>query len=1105
MAPSRPIQRQRHQLACITLRVARQALWSPGIESFPSIDVAKSLQPSIRMPLKTHCTPRDSVFAGDRRATVLSLDTFLKGKVHGGEFFDENYFTNGMTTLVDRAFRHLSGTGAGSSVFLLSQAMGGGKTHSMIGLGLLARDPALRRRVLADKDPAPKLGRCRVVGFNGRSTDAPGGIWGSIAEQLNRAEQFARYVSPLLSAPGPEAWKQLLGGDPLVLFLDELPPYLEYAVAVPVGNADLGVVTTTALANLFVAVAEMDTVCLVLSDLAGTHFSIGQANLQAAFGRAVQGISAESKRIAVPITPVNPNGDELYHILRKRLFKSMASQSEVERVAAAYRDALRDAARMNLTSTTPESLYSRVTDAYPFHPDLRELVGKFKENDGFQQTRGVIRLMQMVVADLWNTGKAAGMELIHPYDIDLNVDEIASEVRTINPSLSEAIAHDIAHGGDAEVEQIDLANGNADASEAARLILVASLSTTPGAIHGLREYQLVDCLQRPGRDLSTFKANVLDKLATRAWYLHNSADGRLFFKNQQNLAAKLRATAQSLHAETVDRMLREHLEQHFAVSLRDCYQVVKVLPPPDEVQVEQERTTLVVVRPGMQANQLPISADWQAWWEQQQYKNRVLFLTGSRDTFQKVIDAARQTRALQSIEDELNQEKTPVDDPQWRALDGLRDRIALQFSAALKEAFDQIVYPSINTALRATGVDLAFAGNSSGEATIRKTLEGAQKFTTKIDDDAFRSRAEVRLFGSAETKVVLWSDFKRNAAVNTNWPLHKTSALDDLKAECVRRGLWREEGNHVRRGPFPPPTPLVDVRELSVEEDGDGRTYLKVEPLHAPAIVFETGGTDPTPLVQPRAHPGPFRSHGLALPLPGARPGRPRAHQPGQGMDGQGPPEVPAAQPRRPLRGGAARPAARGRHCHPLHHGRLSPHPCGRGHLRRHLPRARRQPRRLRHCGCQRPGPVLRGAAHSHSPEGRHRTQTGPCQARPLDAARQARRRRCGVGFHPAPGRSRHRHHLRPAAHGRERRRPAARRLLRRAGRRLHRQRDAGRRRQAARDRRPGQPAHDGELTRVCHGAGPAGLAQGHPAALRRRQGATASLTSCQAPHLHAQ
>src|SRR5690606_32718015 len=138
---------------------------------------------------------------------------------------------------------------------------------------------------------------------------------------------------------------------------------------------------------------------------------------------------------------------------------------------------------------------------------------------------------------------------------------------------------------------------------------------------------------------------------------------------------------------------------------------------------------------------LPISSDWQAWWGQQQYKNRVLFLSGSRDTYQKVIDGARQARALQSIEDDLRAENTPPDDPQWRALDSLRDRVALQFNSALKEAFDHIVYPSINAALRSAGVDLAFAGNQSGEATIRKTLEGAQKFTTKTDDDSFRTKA----------------------------------------------------------------------------------------------------------------------------------------------------------------------------------------------------------------------------------------------------------------------------------------------------------------------------------------------------------------------------
>lgn len=189
--------------------------------------------------------------------------------------------------------------------------------------------------------------------------------------------------------------------------------------------------------------------------------------------------------------------------------------------------------------------------------------------------------------------------------------------------------------------------------------------------------------------------------------------------------------------------------------------------------------------------------------------------------------------------------------------------MGLQFTSALKEAFDQIVYPSIHSALRATGTDLAFAGNQNGEATIRKTLEGAQKFTTKIDDDSFRTRAEARLFGTAETKVVLWSDFKRAAAVNTNWPLHKLYALEDLKAECLHRGLWREEGNHIRRGPFPPPVPDVSIRELSVQEDDGGHTFLKIEPLHAPSVVYETGDSDPTSASSPVPTPARFEATGL--------------------------------------------------------------------------------------------------------------------------------------------------------------------------------------------------------------------------------------------------
>jgi|GEM_PF-3551463 len=54
------------------------------------------------MSLDPLCIPRDSVYSTDRRATVLSLDNILRGDVEGPEFFEENYFTNGMTSGLGR-------------------------------------------------------------------------------------------------------------------------------------------------------------------------------------------------------------------------------------------------------------------------------------------------------------------------------------------------------------------------------------------------------------------------------------------------------------------------------------------------------------------------------------------------------------------------------------------------------------------------------------------------------------------------------------------------------------------------------------------------------------------------------------------------------------------------------------------------------------------------------------------------------------------------------------------------------------------------------------------------------------------------------------------
>ena len=789
------------------------------------------------MMLSDLCKPRPSVFEKDRRATVLNLDNFLADRIPGETFFRENYFTNGMNTLVERCFRHLGGSTAGSSVFLLSQAMGGGKTHSMVALGLMARDPALRKKVLGSQDPSPSLGKVKVIGFNGRNVEPALGVWGSLAEQLGRRDHFKSYYQPL-SAPGPQAWKELLDGQPVIVLLDELPPYMEHARSVQIGNSDLAVVTAAALANLLVAVSEMDSVVVVISDLAGASWQSGGDMIQ----QSLANLKNEARRSAVPITPVNPQGDELYHILRCRLFETLPGRSSIETVADRYRKAHGEAVKMGLTSTQSDGIYQQILDSYPFHPAWRDLIGRFKENDGFQQTRGVIRLLQMVVSNLWTSGKADALELLHPYDLDLNDSEIGSEVRTINQHLSEAVAHDIAHGGQAEAEEIDAKNKNTDATDATQLILLASLSTTPGAVHGIREYELYDFLQRPGRDLSAFKASVLDILDTRAWYLHRSQDGRLFFKNQQNLAAKLRSTAQALNNETVLKELRKFLEDRFAPLVRDAYQSVAVLPALDEVQLEQDKVALVLAEPSGGHGGLPLSQEWQGWWSHQSFKNRIIFLTGSRMVIQNVNDSARQVRALQSIEDELHAEATPTNDPQWRALDALKDRLLNQLSSALTQAFDTLVFPSINDSLRAQAITLEFRGNNwHGEDVVRRTLEAAQKFTADVGTDGFRLKAETRLFSAKST---LWSEVRRKAATMTTWQFHSPRALDDLKNECVRKGMWREQGQYVEKGPFPKPETSVSIKELSRADDGT--TWLRVEPLHGDVVHFEIGTSEPT-------------------------------------------------------------------------------------------------------------------------------------------------------------------------------------------------------------------------------------------------------------------
>ena len=781
--------------------------------------------------LKQLCEPRASVFDTQRRDTVLDLTDLVGDAIKPDEFFRENYITEGMKTLLEQGFRRLEGK-SNQGVFKLKQAMGGGKTHNLLTLGLLARYPEYRQQVMGQFYKSdPSLGQVKVVAFSGRESDAPFGIWGAIAEQLGKKDHFTELYSPL-QAPGQKAWETLLAGETVLILLDELPPYFENARSKAIGNSDLAHVTVTALSNLLIAIGRdaCKQVCLVLTDLTGAYEG-GSHQIST----VIADLEKETHRTAMNLEPVRMNSDELYHILRKRIFEQLPGESEINEVAQAYATAIREAKQMDITNESPEQFATRIQVAYPFHPAIRDLYARFRENPGFQQTRGLIRLMRIVVSRLWNSQMADKRYLIAAHDLDFNDRETLAEIAQINNSLDNAIAHDIASEGNAVAEVMDANLGGTDTQDAYRLLLISSLANVPNAVVGLSIPELIAYMAEPGRDLTRLKNDVLARLATAAWYLHSTRDGKLYVRNVQNLNAKLESLVKAYQPEQAIKELRNRLEEIFRPVNGWCYQRVLALPAIDEIELEPDRVTLVITEPQAGPG---LRQELRDFYAQATWQNRVAFLTGSRNTYDQLVDTGKRLRAIQYIINELIADKVPDNDPQMMQANTLRERILLNFRSAVRETFTNLWYPT-GSGLTSADFGMQFEGNRyNGEQQILQLLKEKMKFEEDIAGEIFRKKCERRLF---TTQSLPWREIKQRAATNTLWQWHHPSALDDLKTDCLRRDIWREEGGYVDKGPFPQPKTSVIITEQTRDET-TGEVTLRITPVNGDTIYYDVGG-----------------------------------------------------------------------------------------------------------------------------------------------------------------------------------------------------------------------------------------------------------------------
>lgn len=787
-------------------------------------------------PLADLCVPRDSVFDPQKRDTVLDLTDLVDGRIDAAAFFAENYITEGMKTLLKNGFQRLEGK-TEQGVFKLKQAMGGGKTHNLLTLGLLAQHPEFRKQVLDGiYESDPSVGPVKVIAFAGRESDAPLGIWGALAEQMGKKQHFSDCYSPL-QAPGQKAWENLFAGESVLILLDELPPYFENARAKAIGNSDLANVTATAISNLLSAISKNDKcnrVCLVITDLANSY-----KQGSAIISNVLTTLNQETQRTAMDLEPVRLNSDELYYILRKRLFEKLPSETEIGEVAAGYAKAIRQAKQMSITTESPEEFAGRVTASYPFHPGIRDLYARFRENAGFQQTRALIRLMRIVASRMWKSDSAKTSYLVSAHDIDLNDQETRGEISRINSSLDNAIAHDLADEGNSVAEIMDTNLASKDATDAATLLFMSSLANVPNAVVGLTIPELVAYLCEPGRDLSRLKSDVLEKLSTAAWYLHSNREGRLFFKNTENLIAKLESYVKTYQDEQALKELRTRLEKLFKPTNGWCYQKVLILPPIDEIELDQDKVTLVVTEPNAGST---LRVELQAFFDDSTWKNRIAYLTGAKNTYETLLDVGKRLKAIDKILGDLKEEKATESDPQMLQATTLQDTIQGNFHSVVRETFTTLWYP-IDDKLLLADFAMKFEGNKyTGEGQVLEVLKAKMKFTEDVATDTFRKKCEKRLFTQQSMQ---FNEIRRRAATNTGWQWHRADALEALKADCIYKGNWREQDGFVDKGPFPQPKTNVTVVQQTRDDD-TGKVALRITAVHGDTIYWEVGGTAST-------------------------------------------------------------------------------------------------------------------------------------------------------------------------------------------------------------------------------------------------------------------
>lgn len=228
------------------------------------------------------CRPRKDVEAGTVRDDEFMADlsrvvngTAPEDYLEPAKFFAKSYPTRGMKELLKAICLRLSGKGGEvSSIIRLGTQYGGGKTHALIALVHAVRGMQGVTNVKDFIDPAIlPSGTVRVAALDGENADPANGLtleagllahslWGEMAYRLAGRSGYerVRQSDEKHIAPGADTIRELFGGQPTLILLDEVSVYLR---KVERAFPDASKQFAAFVHDLFKAVASTPRVALV--------------------------------------------------------------------------------------------------------------------------------------------------------------------------------------------------------------------------------------------------------------------------------------------------------------------------------------------------------------------------------------------------------------------------------------------------------------------------------------------------------------------------------------------------------------------------------------------------------------------------------------------------------------------------------------------------------------------------------------------------------------------------------------------------------------------------------------------------------------------------